>query len=326
MNYTSVDKLGYIDEEVDGNLDLSAAIRKIKEEKNAIILAHYYQRPEVQDVADFVGDSLALSLKAASLKNTLILFAGVKFMAETVKILKPQSKVLITDLNAGCSLSDSCNFKDFKAFIDSHPNHTIVTYVNSSAEVKALSDICCTSSNALNVVKSINEDQPIIFAPDRNLGSYVKLTLNRTNITIWNGYCHVHDQFILDSILDLKVKYPKAQIITHPECQNQILLISDFIGSTQNLLDYTINSKFSDFIVVTEPGIIHQMNKMSPHKNFYSPYNSNSGCNCNECNFMKLNTLKKIYLTLKYEYPYIHLDSELISKAIKPINRMLEIK
>lgn len=325
MNYSIVDKLGYIDEDIDSNIDLKVAIRKIKEEKNAVILAHYYQRPEVQDIADFVGDSLALSLKAASLNSSLILFAGVKFMAETVKILRPNSIVLIPDLNAGCSLADSCQFSDFKNFIDLHPNHIVVTYVNSSAEVKTISDICCTSSNAIKVVKSLNNSTPVIFAPDINLGSYVKSILNRSNMVLWNGSCHIHNQFILQDIITLKTKHPKAKVIAHPECQNSILLISDFIGSTKSLLDFTYNSNNTDFIVVTEPGIIHQMKKLSPQKNFYFPYVQNEECYCNECSYMKLNNLKKIYLTLKYEYPIINLEPDVISNAAIPINRMLKI-
>jgi quinolinate synthase len=299
-------------------------IKKLKIEKNAIILAHYYQTGDIQDIADFVGDSLALSQKAASNSADIILFAGVKFMAETAKILAPQKKVLLPDMNAGCSLADSCKAEDFKKFIDENPGRTIISYVNTTAEIKALSDIICTSSNAVQIVESLPTDEKLIFAPDRNLGNYV---LNKTgrDMIIWNGTCHVHEEFSLEGIVKLKDKYPDAKIIVHPECEMPIRLVADFIGSTSSLLSFTKNDNAIIYIVATEPGIIHQMKKSNPDKMFLPVPPKDSTCGCSECSFMKLITLEKIYNCLKNESPEINLDNEIIANAGKPIRRMMEI-
>jgi quinolinate synthase len=299
-------------------------IRKLKREKNAIILAHYYQTGDIQDIADFVGDSLALAQKAASNNADIILFAGVKFMAETAKILAPEKKVLLPDLAAGCSLSDSCRPEDFKKFIDENPGRTIITYVNTSAEIKAMSDIICTSSNAVKIIESLPPEEKIIFAPDRNLGNYI---LNKTgrDMLIWNGTCHVHEEFSLEAIINLKKEYPEAKIIVHPECEMPVRLVADFIGSTSSLLEFTKKDEGKIFIVATEPGIIHQMKKENPHKLYIPVPPRDSTCACNECNFMKLISVKKIYLCLRDEKPEITLDEEIILKAAKPIWRMMKI-
>jgi len=299
-------------------------IMKLKRKKNAIILAHYYQTGDIQDIADFVGDSLALAQKAAANKADIILFAGVKFMAETAKILFPEGKVLLPDLAAGCSLSDSCKPEDFKKFIEENPGRTIITYVNTSAEIKAMSDIICTSSNAVGIIESLPENEKIIFAPDRNLGNYI---LNKTgrDMIIWNGACHVHEEFSLDGIIKLKDKYPDAKIIVHPECEMPIRLVADFIGSTSSLLSFTKKDNSNVYIVATEPGIIHQMKKLSPDKIFLPVPPRDSTCGCSECNFMKLITIEKIYNCLKNEEPEIILDKEIIINAGKPIRRMMKI-
>ncbi len=325
INVNSVNKVGFIDLNIDPNLDLPKEIEKLKIEKNAIILAHYYQIPQIQDIADFIGDSLALSQKAVDIKANVIVFAGVKFMAETAKILSPNKIVLLPDLNAGCSLAESCNYEEFKKFKSIYPNHIVVTYVNTTAEIKSLSDICCTSSNAVKVVNSIPKDQGVIFAPDRNLGNYIKNLTGRENMIIWDGACHVHEEFSLEEILKLKIKYPTSKLIAHPECKKPILLLADFIGSTSELLKFTSNDHSNEYIVATESGIIHQMKKNNPIKNFISPPPKASNCGCSECSFMKLITLKKIYLTLKYELPEIVIDEELMNLARIPIQRMLEI-
>jgi quinolinate synthase len=299
-------------------------IKKLRTEKNAIILAHYYQTGDIQDIADFVGDSLALSQKAASNNADIILFAGVKFMAETAKILAPEKKVLLPDINAGCSLSDSCKAEDFKKFIDEYPGRTIISYVNTSAEIKALSDIICTSSNAVQIIKSLPVNEKILFAPDRNLGNYI---LNKTgrDMIIWNGTCHVHEEFSLEGIIKLKEKYPDAKIIVHPECEMPIRLIADFIGSTSSLLSFTKKDDSIVYIVATEPGIIHQMKKTNPDKKYLPVPPRDSTCGCSECNFMKLITIEKIYNCLKNEKPEINLDEKIIINAGKPIRRMMEI-
>ncbi|MGE0078397.1 MAG: quinolinate synthase NadA [Bacteroidales bacterium] len=325
MNNSIVNKLGYIDESLDSSLNLVDEINKLRKEKNAIILAHYYENPEIQDIADFVGDSLALSQKASNVKADIIVFAGVKFMAETAKILSPSSKVLLPDLNAGCSLAESCKYEDFKEFISKYPNHKVVTYVNTTADIKSLSDLCCTSSNAIKVINSIQKEEPIIFAPDRNLGNYLKSITNRENMIVWDGACHVHDQFSLDKILGLKKEFPNAMFIAHPECPKPILLIADFIGSTQDLLGFTQKDSSTEYIVATEAGILHQMVKSNPNKKFIPAPPNDSTCACNECSFMKLITLKKLYLTLKYELPEITVDSSLIDLARLPIERMLKL-
>lgn len=299
-------------------------IIKLKANKNAIILGHFYQTPEIQDISDFVGDSLNLSQEATKVKADIIVFAGVNFMAETAKILSPYKKVLIPDINAGCSLADSCPADKFKEFLSKYPNHTVITYVNSSAEIKAMSDIICTSTNAVQIVNSLPKDEKIIFAPDKNLGNYVNSITGR-NMVLWNGACHVHQQFSLEKILELKNQYPDAKIIAHPECEKPILIISDFIGSTAALLKYTSTNDYKNYIVVTESGILHQMNKQSPDKNFIPAPPIDSTCGCNDCNFMKLNTLDKIYMCLLNETPEVTIDEELRIKAEKPILRMLEI-
>lgn len=299
-------------------------IKKMKAEKNAIILAHYYQTGDIQDIADFVGDSLALSQKAASNSAEIILFAGVKFMAETAKILVPEKKVLLPDMEAGCSLVDSCNAKDFKEFIDNYPDRTIVSYINTTAEIKALSDIICTSSNAIQIIKSLPEDEKIIFAPDRNLGNYV---LNHTgrDMVIWNGTCHVHEEFSLEEILIFKAENPQAKVIVHPECELPVRMVADFIGSTAALLSFTEKDMSSVFIVATEPGIIHQMKKANPYKTYIPVPPKDSTCGCSECSYMKLITMEKIYFCLKDEKPEITLDTDILLNAQKPIKRMIEI-
>jgi quinolinate synthase len=307
-----------------GSDKIIAEIKKLKEEKNAIILAHYYQTGDIQDMADFVGDSLALSQKAASNKADIILFAGVKFMAETAKILAPDKKVLLPDMNAGCSLSDSCDPVEFEKFIKQNPDRTVITYVNTSAEVKALSDIICTSSNAVQIVESLPPEEKIIFAPDRNLGNYI---LNKTgrDMLIWNGACHVHEEFSLEAIIKLKNENPEAKIIVHPECELPIRLIADYIGSTSSLLQFTKKDSSKSYIVGTEPGIIHQMKKENPDKIYIPAPPKDSTCGCSECAFMKLITVEKILNCLRNEKPDIILDNEILRKARKPILRMMEI-
>jgi quinolinate synthase len=299
-------------------------IRKLKLEKNAIILAHYYQTGDIQDIADFVGDSLALAQKAASNDADIILFAGVKFMAETAKILAPEKKVLLPDMAAGCSLSDSCKPDDFRKFIDENPGRTVITYVNTSAEIKAMSDIICTSSNAVKIIESLPAGEKIIFAPDRNLGNYI---LNKTgrDMLIWDGTCHVHEEFSLEAIINIKKENPDAKIIVHPECEMPVRLVADYIGSTSALLEFTKKDPCKTFIVATEPGIIHQMKKENPGKLYIPVPPRDSTCACNECNFMKLISVKKIYHCLLEEKPEITLDKEIISMAAKPIWRMMEI-
>ena len=306
------------------NLEHIAGINKLRKDKNAIILAHYYQTGDIQDIADFVGDSLALSQKAAANTADIILFAGVKFMAETAKILAPEKKVLLPDLNAGCSLADSCNADDFKKFLDENPGRTVVTYVNTSAEIKALSDIICTSSNAVQIVESLPADEKIIFAPDRNLGNYV---LNKTgrDIIVWNGACHVHEEFSLEAIINLRKENPDAKVIVHPECELPVRMVADFIGSTSALLAYSREDKASTFIIATEAGIIHQMQKANPHKHYIPVPPKDSTCGCSECNFMKLISIEKILRCLENESPEIILDNDIIEKAGKPIHRMMEI-
>jgi quinolinate synthase len=299
-------------------------IKRMKAEKNAIILAHYYQTGDIQDIADFVGDSLALSQKAASNNADIILFAGVKFMAETAKILAPEKKVLLPDMNAGCSLADSCKAVDFEKFIRENPGRTVVSYVNTTAEIKALSDIICTSSNAIQIVESLPPGEKIIFAPDRNLGNYV---LNKTgrDIVVWNGTCHVHEEFSLEAILRLKKENPDAKIIVHPECELPVRMVADYIGSTSSLLQYTKKDTGKCYIVATEAGIIHQMKKENPGKTYIPAPPRDSTCGCSECNFMKLITMEKIFNCLKNEKPEIIIDKNLLLKAQKPIRRMMEI-
>jgi quinolinate synthase len=314
---------GFLDVPIDLSLDLFQEINKLKKEKNAIILAHYYQEADIQDVADFIGDSLALSQQAAKTDAKIILFAGVHFMAETAKILCPDKKVLLPDLKAGCSLADSCPADKFAEFKSKHPDHLVISYINCSAEIKALTDIVCTSTNAEKIVESLPKDQKIIFAPDKNLGAYIKKQTGR-DMVLWDGSCMVHEIFSLEKITKLKNQYPNAKLIAHPECEAAILEISDYIGSTSGLLNYTQKSPAQEFIVATEAGILHQMIKTSPKKTFIAAPPNNS-CACNDCPHMKLNTLEKLYNCLKYEQPEIILSAELIEKAKKPILRMLEL-
>jgi quinolinate synthase len=318
-----VEEKGFLDLEIDPTLDLFHEIERLKKEKNAIILAHYYQEPDIQDVADFIGDSLGLAQQAEKTKADMIVFAGVHFMAETAKILNPGKKVVIPDLKAGCSLSDSAPAPLFKAFKEKHPNHVVISYINCSAAIKALSDIICTSSNAAYIVESVPKDQPIIFAPDKNLGAYLIKKTGR-DMVLWNGSCMVHEIFSREKITRLKVRHPKAKVIAHPECEEPILELADFIGSTTGLLKYTQQDKSTEYIVATETGILHQMQKSSPHKTFIAAPPNNS-CACNDCPHMKLNTLEKLYLAMEYEEPEIMMEDEIIKAARKPIERMLEI-
>ncbi|HKK63988.1 MAG TPA: quinolinate synthase NadA [Bacteroidales bacterium] len=324
MNIIDVDK-GYVEEKIPAGINLVEEINKLKKEKNAVILAHYYQEGEIQDIADFVGDSLALAQRATEADNPIILFAGVHFMAETAKILSPKSKVLIPDLNAGCSLAESCPPDEFEAFVKQHPNHLVISYVNTTAKIKTLTDICVTSTNALPIVENLPADQKIIFAPDKNLGNYIKRKTGREDMVIWNGACHVHEEFSLEGILALKKEHPEAKIIAHPECEKPVQLVADFVGSTAALLNYTNNDDSQSYIVATEPGILHQMQKQQPNKQYLVAPAKDSSCGCNDCNFMKLINLRKIYLTLKYETPEVILDNETIEKAKNSINRMLDM-
>ena len=320
---TELNAKGYIDAPIDPTLDLVDEINKLKKEKNAVILAHYYQESEIQDIADYIGDSLGLSQQAAKTEADIIVFAGVHFMAETAKILSPEKKVLLPDLKAGCSLSDSCPPHLFAKFKEQYPDHLVITYVNCTAELKALSDIVCTSSNAVQIVESLPLDQPIIFGPDRNLGDYVRRKTGR-DLVLWNGACMVHEIFSQDRIEQLKREYPQAKFIAHPECEQELLAIADYIGSTTGLLKYTQQDPADTFIVATESGILHQMQKASPEKTFI-PAPPNNACACNDCPHMKLNTLEKLYTCMKYEQPEIDLPMDVIIRAQRPIERMLEL-
>jgi len=306
------------------NNNIIKEIEALKKEKNAIILAHYYQTSDIQDIADFIGDSLALSQEAAKTKADIIVFAGVKFMAETAKILSPAKKVIIPDLLAGCSLADSCKKEDFEKFILDNPGRTVITYVNTTADIKALSDIACTSSNAKQIVESLPEDEKIIFGPDRNLGNYIK-SLTGRDIIVWDGACHVHEQFSLEAILKLKNENKGSKIIAHPECEKPVRLVADYIGSTSGLLSFIKKDPGEIFIVATEPGIIYQMKKAEPGKTFIPAPPKDSTCGCSECSFMKLITLEKIYKSLKFEEPEVTVDPSIIERAAVPIRRMLEI-
>lgn len=320
---SGLEKFGFLDLEIDPTLDLFEEIEKLKKEKNAILLAHYYQEPDIQDIADYIGDSLGLAQKAASTKADIIVFAGVHFMAETAKILNPEKKVLLPDLKAGCSLSDSCPPHIFKLFKEKHPDHLVISYINCSAGIKALSDIICTSSNARKIVESLPDDQKIIFAPDKNLGAYIN-KVSKRNMLLWNGACMVHELFSLQKIKKLKDKHPEALLIAHPECEEAVLKVADFVGSTTQLLNYSKNSNTDTFIVATEAGILHQMQKLSPDKTFI-PAPPDNSCACNDCPHMKLNTLEKLYLCMKYELPEITMDEEIRVAAKKPIDRMLQM-
>lgn len=318
-----LEKKGYLDLELDPDLDLFAEIERLKKEKNAILLAHYYQEPDIQDVADYIGDSLGLAQQAEKTKADMIVFAGVHFMAETAKILNPSKKVVIPDLHAGCSLSDSCPPDLFAAFKQQHPGHMVISYINCSAGIKALSDIICTSSNAQKIVESLPKEQPIIFAPDKNLGAYINKVTGR-NMVLWNGACMVHEIFSVEKIVKLKQRHPGAKLIAHPECEEPLLKLADFIGSTTQLLKYTSSDSSKEYIVATETGILHQMIKANPQKTFI-PAPPNNACACNDCPHMKRNTLEKIYLCMKYEQPEIIMDEALRLAAKKPIDTMLEL-
>lgn len=309
------------------NQNIINEINRLRKEKNAVLLSHYYQNGEIQDIADFIGDSLALAQKAEKIDANIIVMAGVKFMAETVKILSPEKKVLLPDLNAGCSLADSCPVDEFKEFVGKYKSDgdtVVVSYVNTTAEIKALSDIICTSSNAIDIIKSIPEDKKIIFAPDKNLGNHISVKTGREMI-LWDGACHVHEQFSLERILELKQKNPDAKIIAHPECQKHILIVADYIGSTAALLNYVKTDYNKKYIVATESGIIHQMKKECFEKEFIPAPPKDSTCGCNDCNFMKLNTIEKIYFCLKNEKPEITIEKKLMEKAYLPIKRMLNV-
>lgn len=306
------------------SIDYKDAIDKLRKEKNAIILAHYYQTGDIQDIADYVGDSLALAQWAAKTTADIIVLCGVHFMGETAKILCPDKKVLVPDINAGCSLADSCPAPDFAEFVRQHPGYTVISYVNTTAAVKAVTDVVVTSTNARQIVESFPEDTPMIFGPDRNLGNYIN-SITRRKMLLWDGACHVHEQFSLEKILDLKRQFPEAEVITHPECKKYIIQISDFVGSTAALLKHTIKSPATQFIVATESGVIHEMRKRSPHKEFIPAPPNDSTCACNECNFMRLNTMEKLYNCLNLEQPEILVDPKIQRKAIRPIQRMLDI-
>lgn len=316
--------IGYMDVPVPGGIDLKEEINRLRKEKNAVILAHYYQTGDIQDIADFVGDSLALAQWAAKITADIIVLCGVHFMGETAKIICPDKKVLVPDLNAGCSLADSCPAVEFEEFIKANPGHTVISYVNTTAAVKAVTDVVVTSTNARQIVESLPADEKIIFGPDRNLGNYINSITGR-KMLLWNGACHVHEQFSLEKILELKKQYPEAEVITHPECKHYIVEISNFVGSTAALLKHAVKSDKKQFIVATESGVIHEMRKQCPDKEFIPAPPEDSTCACNECNFMRLNTMEKLYNCLKYEMPEIFVDEEVQKKAIRPIKRMLDI-
>lgn len=318
-----INKKGFAEEEIDPTLDLFAEIEKLKKEKNAIILAHYYQEPDIQDIADYIGDSLGLSQEAAKTDADVIVFAGVHFMAETAKILSPDKTVLLPDVKAGCSLADSCPPHLFRKFKEKYPDHLVITYVNCTAELKALSDIVCTSTNAVQIVESLPKDQKIIFGPDRNLGAYVAKKTGR-DLVLWNGACMVHEIFSQEKITKLKERHPNAKFIAHPECEEVVLKMADYIGSTTGLLKYTITNPATEFIVATESGIIHQMEKANPTKTFI-PAPPNNSCACNDCPYMKRNTLEKLYLCIKNGLPEVTVPEHIIEQARKPIQRMLDI-
>ena len=307
---------------INNQLDFNSEILKLKNDLNAVILAHYYQESEIQDIADFVGDSLELAKKAKSTSADVIVFAGVHFMAETAKILNPDKLVLLPDLEAGCSLAEGCPANEFEAFRKKHPDHIAITYINCSADVKALSDIICTSSSAEKIINQIPKDQPILFSPDRNLGKYLIKKTGR-KMLLWDGSCIVHETFSERKIIDLKIKYPKAKLISHPECEEPILMHSDFIGSTSKLLSFVQEDSANQFIVATETGIIHQMKKAAPQKEFIPAPPEDDTCSCNECPYMKLNTLEKLYLCMKNKYPEINMDEEIRKRALLPIEKML---
>jgi len=318
-----ISRTGFLHEPVDPSLDLFEEISRIKKQKNAIILAHYYQDADIQDIADYIGDSLGLAQQAEKTTADMIVFSGVHFMAETAKLLNPGKKVVLPDLKAGCSLADSCPPEQFKKFRDEHPDHVVISYINCTAEIKALSDIICTSSNAIKIVESVPADKKIIFAPDKNLGAWIVKKTGR-NMLLWNGACIVHEIFSRQKLVQLKNRHPKAKVIAHPECEELVLELADFIGSTTALLNYTQSDPASEFIVVTEAGILHQMQKQSPGKTFIAAPPDNH-CACNDCPYMKMNTLEKLYLCMKNEVPEINIPAHLQVPALISLKRMLEI-
>ena len=324
MNKEEWLKNGYVTDPVDKALDLKAEIDRLRKEKNAVILGHYYQSGEIQDIADFVGDSLALAQWAAKVDADIIVMCGVHFMGETAKVLCPEKKVLVPDFNAGCSLADSCPADKFAQFVKEHPEHTVISYVNTTAAVKAVTDVVVTSTNAKQIVDSFPKEEKIIFGPDRNLGNYINSITNR-NMLLWDGACHVHEQFSVEKIIELKAQYPDADVLVHPECKGAVAKLADKVASTAGLLKYAINSSKQNFIVATESGILHEMRKQCPEKNFIPVPPEDGTCACNECNYMRLNTLEKLYNTLKYEWPEVTVDPEIAKEAVKPIQRMLEI-
>lgn len=319
----NVDK-GFVDAPVDSSLDLKKEIVRLKKEKNAVVMAHYYQKGEIQDVADYIGDSLALAQIAKTVDADIIVLCGVHFMGETAKILCRDKKVIVPDINAGCSLADSCDADDFEKFIKNHPGYTVISYVNTTASVKALTDVVVTSGNAKDIVESFPKNEKIIFGPDRNLGSYIN-SLTGRDMVLWDGACHVHEQFSLEKIIELKNQYPEAKLLVHPECKKPLQLIADKIGSTAVLLKYACENEAQQFIVATESGILHEMQKKCPSKIFIAAPPTDSTCACNECSFMKLNTLEKLYNSLLYELPVIEVDDDIAKKAVRPIERMLEL-
>ena len=324
VNKKDLEIYGYLKIKRNPEINFIDEINRLRKKKNAVILAHYYQNEEIQDIADFVGDSLALSQEAARTKAEIILFSGVHFMAETAKILNPEKKVILPDLKAGCSLADSCKPDDFAKFIKNYPDHTVISYINTTAEIKAMTDIICTSSNAMKIINYLPAEEKILFAPDRNLGNYIQRQTGKDMI-IWDGACHVHEEFSLERILELKKENPDAKIIAHPECEKPVLLVADHIGSTASLLNFTIRDSGKKYIVATESGILHQMKKHNPEKIFIPAPPKDSTCACSDCSFMKLNTIEKIYNALYYELPEIKIDENIRKKAEKPIRKMLEI-
>lgn len=321
---TIIDKCGFVDLPIAAGIDLKAEILRLKKEKNAVILGHYYIVPELQDISDFIGDSLALAQQAAKTTADIILFVGVHFMAETAKILNPGKKVLVPDMKAGCSLADSTPGLEFERFVQQRPDHVVISYINCSAEVKAISDVIVTSSNARKIVESYPSEQKIIFAPDKNLGNYLNSVTGR-EMVLWDGACMVHEKYSLEKIIELKQDNPDAELISHPECERPVLMVSDYIGSTTALLNYISISESQKFIVATESGILHQMKLNCPGKIFLPAPSIDATCGCNDCSFMKLNTLKKLYLALLHEQPEIILDESLMAKAKMPILKMLEL-
>lgn len=315
---------GYVDEPVPQGVDLKAEIRRMCKEKNAIILAHYYTEGVLQDIADFVGDSLGLAQQAAKTDADIIVMCGVHFMGETNKILCPNKKVLVPDLNATCSLAESCPADEFKKFVEAHPDHQVISYVNTTAAVKALTDVVVTSSNAKKIVETFDKDAKLIFGPDHNLGSYINSVTGR-NMLLWNGGCHVHERFSVEKLVELKHEHPDAKVLVHPECRGAVVKLADVVGSTAALLNYAVASPCNTFLVVTESGILHEMQKKCPEKNFIPVPPDDSTCGCNECSFMRLCTLEKVYNTLRYEWPEIDVPADVAAQAIKPIERMLEL-